>query len=56
MKSNIQYICQSCGSVYMKWTGKCEQCNEWNSLIEESNSKQPGLWPSPKGKLLIFKL
>ena len=38
-KSNKQYICQSCGSVYPKWIGKCEQCNEWNTLLEEKNIK-----------------
>ena len=55
MKSNIQYICQSCGSVYMKWTGKCEQCNEWNSLIEESNSKPSGPLSKSKGQTISFE-
>ena len=55
MKSNKQYICQSCGSVYMKWTGKCEQCNEWNSLIEESNSKPSGPLSKSKGQTISFE-
>ena len=55
MKSNKQYICQSCGSVYMKWTGKCEQCNEWNSLIEESNSKPSGPLSKSKGQTINFE-
>ena len=55
MKSNIQYICQSCGTVYMKWTGKCEQCNEWNSLIEESNSKPSGPLSKSKGQIINFE-
>ena len=55
MKSNKQYICQSCGTVYMKWTGKCEQCNEWNSLIEESNSKPSGPLSKSKGQTINFE-
>ncbi|MDA9231428.1 DNA repair protein RadA [Rickettsiales bacterium] len=29
------YSCQECGSVHKKWTGKCPDCNSWNSLVEE---------------------
>ena len=31
-----QYVCQSCGASYVKWTGQCEACGEWNSLVEEA--------------------
>lgn len=34
-KSSKQYSCQSCGSVTNKWAGKCEACNEWNTITEE---------------------
>ena len=35
-KRNIkQYICQNCGSVYLKWQGKCDTCGEWNLIVEE---------------------
>ncbi|NUQ81245.1 MAG: DNA repair protein RadA [Bacteroidetes bacterium] len=30
-----QYVCQSCGSVTPKWMGKCPDCGEWNTLLEE---------------------
>lgn len=29
------YSCQSCGTIHKKWSGKCPDCNAWNSLIEE---------------------
>lgn len=29
------YSCQSCGAVHFKWSGKCNDCGAWNSLIEE---------------------
>jgi DNA repair protein RadA/Sms len=33
-KARTQYICSACGSVQMKWMGKCPDCNEWNTLDE----------------------
>jgi len=41
-KSTTQYYCQSCGSVFPKWSGKCDNCGEWNSLVEERQEKTPG--------------
>jgi DNA repair protein RadA/Sms len=29
------YTCQSCGSQSPKWLGKCPDCGEWNSFVEE---------------------
>lgn len=34
-KSKSQFVCQNCAAVYSKWTGKCENCGEWNSLVEQ---------------------
>lgn len=34
-KSKTNYICQNCGTSYGKWVGRCENCGEWNSLIEQ---------------------
>ncbi|MEI6520879.1 MAG: DNA repair protein RadA [bacterium] len=35
VKSNIIYTCSQCGSKQSRWHGKCPECGEWNSLIEE---------------------
>lgn len=40
-KSAVQFVCQSCGSVHSKWTGQCEGCSEWNSLLEERLEQAP---------------
>ena len=29
------YQCQSCGYTSPKWLGKCPDCEEWNTLVEE---------------------
>jgi DNA repair protein RadA/Sms len=31
----IVYVCQKCGQQSRKWLGKCPDCGEWNSLVEE---------------------
>lgn len=40
-KSKTQYVCQSCGARYPRWTGKCESCGEWNTLVEEIVAPEP---------------
>ncbi|HEC20907.1 MAG TPA: DNA repair protein RadA, partial [Candidatus Peregrinibacteria bacterium] len=32
------YICSNCGDTTPKWVGKCPQCGEWNTLIEDAVS------------------
>jgi len=34
-QSNTTFICQNCGYESRKWLGKCPECGEWNSLVEE---------------------
>src|SRR5512140_590780 len=29
------FACQSCGSASPKWLGRCPECGEWNSYVEE---------------------
>ena len=38
-KKQSAFFCQSCGTQSPKWLGKCPQCNEWNSFIEEIITK-----------------
>lgn len=35
-KAKTQFTCQNCGAQYGKWTGKCENCGEWNTLVEQA--------------------
>jgi DNA repair protein RadA/Sms len=36
------YACQTCGAAHPKWSGKCDACGAWNSLVEESAARTPG--------------
>ncbi len=35
VKSKNLFVCQNCGASYPKWIGKCDNCGEWNSLVEQ---------------------
>jgi DNA repair protein RadA/Sms len=34
------YCCQQCGFQTAKWLGKCPDCGQWNSLVEEQPIEQ----------------
>ena len=34
-KTETVFVCQECGHRVGKWLGKCPECGEWNSLVEE---------------------
>ena len=36
MKMKTQYVCSNCGSVSIKWLGKCPDCGKWNTFAEEA--------------------
>lgn len=40
-KTKLAFCCQTCGTLYPKWTGQCTGCNEWNSIVEEITSIAP---------------
>jgi DNA repair protein RadA/Sms len=31
-----RYVCQACGSISPKWAGQCDDCLEWNTLVEDA--------------------
>ena len=34
-KPKTAYICQKCGAASPKWLGRCPECGEWGTIIEE---------------------
>ena len=46
--ATIQFVCQSCGEIHSKWSGRCSGCGEWNTLVEESGASAPGGLKAPK--------
>jgi DNA repair protein RadA/Sms len=53
-RDQTRYVCQQCGAVHPKWTGRCDDCGGWNTLAEEAVRVAPkGLTPG-KGRALAF--
>lgn len=34
-KPTTRYVCSSCGYTSASWSGKCQQCGQWNTLQEQ---------------------
>ena len=39
-KNKTIFVCQQCGYVSRKWLGRCTDCGEWDSLVEELEQKK----------------
>lgn len=39
-KFKTVFVCQNCGYVAPKWAGRCNNCDSWNSFIEEVELKE----------------
>jgi len=35
-RATPQFTCTECGAVHRKWSGRCEACGAWNSIVEEA--------------------
>ncbi|MEL7259484.1 MAG: DNA repair protein RadA, partial [Pseudomonadota bacterium] len=36
MGKTASFSCTACGAVHSKWSGRCEACGEWNTIVEEA--------------------
>ena len=34
-KQKTIYMCTECGGTSLKWVGKCPECGQWNTMVEE---------------------
>ncbi len=55
-KAKTSYLCQSCGAVHNRWSGKCDACGEWNCITEEivEAAIPKGMNGARKGRVLNF--
>jgi DNA repair protein RadA/Sms len=40
-KLKLSFCCQTCGTLHPKWSGQCNGCNEWNTIVEEVSAPAP---------------
>lgn len=46
----MKYVCSSCGSEFLKWSGRCSNCGQWGTLeeVEDEVIKEDGKVSSTK--------
>lgn len=42
-KVKTKFVCNECGGESPKWMGKCPECGQWNTLVEEMEEKDAHL-------------
>lgn len=47
-KIKTKYVCQNCGYTNPRWLGKCPECLEWNTFVEEIEEKSIAKGGTPK--------
>ncbi len=40
-KARTVFVCQHCGAQASRWLGRCADCGEWNTLVEERVTPEP---------------
>ena len=54
-RRSSRHVCQECGALAAKWSGRCDSCGAWNSIIEESEPiAPPGAVASALGRRFEF--
>ncbi|EKE45070.1 DNA repair protein RadA [Oceaniovalibus guishaninsula JLT2003] len=36
MAKSLNYVCTVCGAAHGKWSGRCDDCGAWNTIVEET--------------------
>jgi len=52
MKTKTVFSCQNCGYQSPKWLGRCPDCNNWNSFVEEDYAVPSG---KSKERVALYK-
>jgi len=55
MKTKTSFVCQSCGFHSPKWLGRCPNCGEWNTLIEEVEEEAAVEFSFPPSEPVLYE-
>ncbi len=50
------FVCQSCGAAAAKWSGRCDACGGWNTIVEEASATPAGAGGRMRAKGRPFAL
>jgi DNA repair protein RadA/Sms len=54
-KPKTSYICLNCQQLFTTWSGRCSNCNEWNTIVEQEQSSTDQVLPASAAKLTPLK-
>ena len=57
-KPRTRYVCENCGATQPRWMGRCPECGEWNTLLEQAVEGSPrgsGAARAGRGPLLLSR-
>ncbi len=52
-KATTVFACQACGAASPKWLGRCPECGEWNSFVEEVRAAAVRAAPGPASQQAV---
>lgn len=55
MKNKTTFVCQNCGFHSPKWLGRCPNCGEWNTLIEEVEEEVAADFSFPPSEPVLYE-
>jgi len=55
-KTKLKYICSNCGYESLRWIGKCPECDNWNSFVEELVESGKKKQSAVKSKVTISRI
>jgi len=55
-KNKVTFVCQECGYSSVKWMGKCPNCGEWNSFVEEQTRSVKGQRRTPSKPIKLSEI
>lgn len=54
-KSTVRFVCTNCGATQAKWSGRCSNCGEWNTLQEQIDARSAEKASAKAGHVLNAK-
>ena len=55
MARSPAFTCTACGAVHSKWSGRCDACGAWNTIVEEAPlSAAPRALGAGKGRVIAL--
>jgi DNA repair protein RadA/Sms len=55
-KQKIKYVCSNCGYESLRWIGKCPECDNWNTFVEEIIETAKHQKVQYDGKVTLYKI